>query len=49
MRQQIDLPALLGREFTTDPKLRQLLGFDYVAPRSPAEYYEGRRLKPTQR
>ena len=49
MRQQIDLPALLGAGYTTDPKLRQLLGFDYVTPRSTAEYYEGRRLKSNRR
>jgi hypothetical protein len=28
-----------------DPRLRRLLGFDYAAPRSAAEYYEGRRRK----
>jgi hypothetical protein len=49
MRQQIDLPALLGDDYTTDPKLQQLLGFDYVTPRSTAEYYEGRRLKSNRR
>lgn len=45
MRQQLDLPALLGDAFTTDPELRRLLGYDYAAPRSTAEYYEGRRRK----
>jgi hypothetical protein len=45
MRQQLDLPALLGDTFTADPKLRRLLGYDYAAPRSAAEYYEGRRRK----
>jgi hypothetical protein len=45
MRQQIELPALLGDSFTADPKLRRLLGFDYAAPGSVAEYYEGRRRK----
>jgi ectoine hydroxylase-related dioxygenase (phytanoyl-CoA dioxygenase family) len=45
MRQQLDLPAMLGETFTADPRLRRLLGFDYAAPRSAAEYYEGRRRK----
>jgi hypothetical protein len=45
MRQQIELPALLGDGFTADPRLRRLLGFDYAAPRSTAEYYEGRQRK----
>jgi hypothetical protein len=45
MRQQIELPALLGDSFTADPSLRRLLGFDYAAPRSTAEYYEDRRRK----
>jgi hypothetical protein len=45
MRQQIELPALLGPDFAADAKVRRLLGYDYVAPRSPAEYYEGRWRK----
>lgn len=38
MRQQIDLPAALGEHFTTDPQLRQLLGFQHPQPRSVQEY-----------
>lgn len=42
MRQQLDLPAYLGDGFTDDPETRALLGFNFGAPRSPAEYYEQR-------
>ena len=45
MRQQVDLPAFLGDDFSHDPIVRRLLGFDYGAPRSPAEYYAQRRRK----
>lgn len=38
MRQQIDLPAFLGDDFTQDPTFRQLLGFGHPQPRSAQEY-----------
>ncbi len=42
MRQQIDLPACLGDDFSADPQVRQLLGFNHRQPRSLAEYHAGR-------
>lgn len=45
MRQQIDLPAMLGEGFTDDPRLRQLLGLHHPQPRSVAEYLEQRARK----
>jgi ectoine hydroxylase-related dioxygenase (phytanoyl-CoA dioxygenase family) len=45
MRQQIDLPALLGEGFTVEPKLRQLLGFQHPQPRSIEEYLAQRERK----
>ena len=40
MRQQIDLPAFLGEDFTQDPASRQLLGFGHPQPRSVRDYLE---------
>jgi ectoine hydroxylase-related dioxygenase (phytanoyl-CoA dioxygenase family) len=45
MRQQIDLPAYLGEAFSTDPKIRQLLGFDHPTARSVEEFIAQRRPK----
>jgi ectoine hydroxylase-related dioxygenase (phytanoyl-CoA dioxygenase family) len=45
LRQQIDLPAFLGDEFTSEPALRRLLGYDVSTPRSVAEYLQKRRQK----
>lgn len=45
MRQQIDLPAWLGEGYSDDAAVRQLLGYDYRASASDAEYYAGRRRK----
>ncbi len=45
MRQQIDLPAFLGDDFSHDPDVRRLLGYNYGTPRSPGEYYALRRQK----
>jgi ectoine hydroxylase-related dioxygenase (phytanoyl-CoA dioxygenase family) len=47
LRQQIDLPAFLGDDFTRDPDLRRLLGYEVVTPRSDAEYFSRRRRKLT--
>lgn len=38
IRQQIDLAAYLGPDFTADARLRQLLGFQHPQPRSVEEY-----------
>ena len=43
IRQQIDLPALLGDSFTEDPGVRQLLGFGVRTPRSLEEYFASRQ------
>lgn len=42
MRQQIDLPVMLGESFTSDPGLRQLLGFRHKQPRSIEEFLAAR-------
>lgn len=38
MRQQIDLPAYLGDDFSDDPAVRQLLGFRHPTARSVGEF-----------
>ena len=45
MRQQIDLHSFLGDDFTADPKLRQLLGFQHPQPRSAEEYLQFQAAK----
>jgi ectoine hydroxylase-related dioxygenase (phytanoyl-CoA dioxygenase family) len=45
LRQQIDLPSLLGDQFATDHALRRLLGYDVRTPRSVAEYFAARAGK----
>jgi ectoine hydroxylase-related dioxygenase (phytanoyl-CoA dioxygenase family) len=45
LRQQIDLPAFLGEDFTDDASLRRLLGYEVKTPRSDAEYFAMRRAK----
>ncbi|MBV9509029.1 MAG: phytanoyl-CoA dioxygenase family protein [Caulobacteraceae bacterium] len=42
LRQQIDLPAYLGDGFSTDPALRQLLGFRHPTVRSVEEFLDHR-------
>jgi ectoine hydroxylase-related dioxygenase (phytanoyl-CoA dioxygenase family) len=46
IRQQIDLPAYLGPDFSIDPAVRQLLGFNHPTVRSVAEFIGGRRHQP---
>ena len=43
LRQQIDLPSVLGEEFTSDPDVRQFLGYGVRTPLSVAEYLGNRR------
>lgn len=43
IRQQIDLPAMLGESFTEDQAVRQLLGYGVRTPRSLEEYFASRR------
>ncbi len=45
IRQQIDLPSLLGSEKTLPPNVARLLGYGNEAARSTAEYYQTRRSK----
>jgi len=45
IRQQIDLPAALGEQFTLDGDLRRLLGYEVRTPRSVAEYLASRSTK----
>lgn len=45
LRQQIDLPSLLGEEFTQNEELRNLLGYDAQVPDSVEDYLRSRELK----
>lgn len=45
IRQQIDLPRALGDDFTSDSKLRRLLGYDVRQPESVAQYLAARPKK----
>jgi ectoine hydroxylase-related dioxygenase (phytanoyl-CoA dioxygenase family) len=45
MRQQIDLPAYLGEAFSTDPRIRQLLGFNHPTARSVEDFIGQRKAK----
>ncbi len=45
IKQQIDLPAALGEQFTSDPQLRKLLGYDVRTPRSVGDYLASRAGK----
>jgi ectoine hydroxylase-related dioxygenase (phytanoyl-CoA dioxygenase family) len=45
IRQQIDLPAMLGSNYTSDADVRRLLGYDVQTPTSVAAYYDIRRVK----
>jgi ectoine hydroxylase-related dioxygenase (phytanoyl-CoA dioxygenase family) len=42
MRQQINLPSMLGERFADDPKLRRLLGYECQTPDSVLDYRRGR-------
>ena len=45
LRQQIDLPAFLGPDYTADPALRRLLGYGLETPRSDLDYLAGRAAR----
>lgn len=45
LSQQIDLPSALGVDFTVDPSVRKLLGYELSRPRSVAEFLSARRNK----
>lgn len=45
MKQQIDMPSVLGDDFPRDSYERKLLGYDYQIPSSLEAYYEQRRSK----
>ena len=45
IRQQIDLPKLLGKGFTDDPDTRLILGFDVQSPEDIAGYYALRNAR----
>jgi ectoine hydroxylase-related dioxygenase (phytanoyl-CoA dioxygenase family) len=42
LRQQIDLPNLLGEDFVSDPQLRRLLGYDVRTPSTIDEFFKSR-------
>lgn len=45
LRPQIDLPAVLGDGYTSDPDTRRLLGYDIQMPQDIAAFYAARRAK----
>jgi ectoine hydroxylase-related dioxygenase (phytanoyl-CoA dioxygenase family) len=45
IKQQVDLPAALGEQFTADPQLRKLLGYDVRTPHSVGDYLASRAGK----
>ncbi|TCR69995.1 phytanoyl-CoA dioxygenase family protein [Bosea sp. BK604] len=45
MKQQVDMPTVLGDDFTQDPYERKLLGYDYQVPVNVEAYYAQRRAK----
>ena len=45
IRQQIDLPCALGKDFVSDSKLRRLLGYEVRTPDTVADYLAGRAGK----
>jgi ectoine hydroxylase-related dioxygenase (phytanoyl-CoA dioxygenase family) len=45
VRQQIDLSALLGDDFVSDPSIRRLLGYDVQTPRDLSAFYATRQVK----
>jgi ectoine hydroxylase-related dioxygenase (phytanoyl-CoA dioxygenase family) len=45
IRQQIDLPSALGRNFVEDSEVRRLLGYEISQPGSVAEYLSSRARK----
>ncbi len=45
LKQQLSLPKTLGEDFTSDPGLRRLLGYDYEVPASLDAYYADRLKK----
>lgn len=48
LRQQIDLPGLLGENFTRDPEERRVLGYEARTPMSDLDYFQQRfdKIKP---
>lgn len=46
VRQQIDLPAMLGGKYADDPILRRLLGYDVQTPASVRDWRDRRPAKP---
>lgn len=45
VRQQIDLPVLLGSDYTDDPEIRRFLGYEVCSPTNVAAFYERRKSK----
>lgn len=45
IRQQIDLPALLGPGYTSDPDIRRFLGYEVSVPADVAAFYDRRKPK----
>jgi ectoine hydroxylase-related dioxygenase (phytanoyl-CoA dioxygenase family) len=45
MRQQVDLPKMLGGRYADDPNLSRLLGYDYRTPESVMDWRRSREAK----
>lgn len=45
MRQQLNIPAILGKRYSSDSAVRRLLGYDFQCPASVEAYYNERAKK----
>lgn len=45
LRQQLDIPAILGDKYTSDASVRRFLGYDFRCPTSVEAYYRSRAVK----
>jgi ectoine hydroxylase-related dioxygenase (phytanoyl-CoA dioxygenase family) len=45
LRQQLDMPAMLGDRYVSDPHVRRLLGYEFRCPTSIEAYYRSRAAK----
>ena len=45
IRQQLNIPAILGDQYSPDPAVRRLLGYDFQCPASVEAYYDERATK----
>jgi hypothetical protein len=48
MRQQLNIPAVLGPDYSSDPSVRRLLGYDFQCPASVEAFYAEREARRTR-